>query len=75
MCSCAAAWWETQSLACADPEVSSFCRDAHPIESESVPAMIAASRTIALEHREIASVLTSSGLFFAGLPAIAFLIG
>jgi hypothetical protein len=37
--------------------------------------MIAASRTIALEHREIASVLTSSGLFFAGLPAIAFLIG
>ena len=73
MCSCAAAWWETQSLAFGDPEASSFCRDAHPIEFELVPTMIAASRTISLEHRESAGVLTSSDLFFAGLPACAFL--
>lgn len=37
--------------------------------------MIAASRTVILEHREIAGVLASSGLFFAGLLALACLVG
>lgn len=37
--------------------------------------MIAASRTVILEHREIAGVLASSALFFAGLLALACLVG
>lgn len=37
--------------------------------------MIAASRTVIREHREIAGVLASSGLFLAGVLALACLTG
>lgn len=36
--------------------------------------MIAASRTVILEHREIAGVLASSGLFLAGLSMLMALL-
>jgi hypothetical protein len=36
--------------------------------------MIAASRSLIREHREIAGVLASSGLFFAGLLTLATLL-
>jgi hypothetical protein len=36
--------------------------------------MIAASRTVIREHREIAGVLASSGLFFAGLLMLTALL-
>lgn len=56
-------------------EASSFGHEADPIEPDPVKAMIAASRTVILEHREIAGVLASSGLFFVSLLAFACLVG
>lgn len=56
-------------------EASSFGHEADPIEPDPVRAMIAASRTVILQHREIAGVLASSGLFFTGLLALVCLIG
>lgn len=55
-------------------EASSFGHEADPIELDPVNAMIAASRTVILEHREIAGVLASSGLFFVGFLIVAALL-
>ncbi len=56
-------------------EASSFRPEADPIEPDPARTMIAASRTVILQHREIASVLASAGLFFASLLALTCLVG
>ena len=56
-------------------EASSFGHEADPIQLDPVNAMIAASRTVILEHREIAGVLASSSLFFVSLLALSCVFG
>ncbi|AWN37210.1 hypothetical protein DK427_16975 [Methylobacterium radiodurans] len=56
-------------------ETSIFRPEADRIKPDPVHAMIAASRTLILQHREIAGVLASSGLFFASLLALTCLVG
>ncbi len=55
-------------------EASSFQPEADPIAPDPVNAMITTSRTVILEHREIAGVLASSALFFASLLMVTALL-
>ena len=55
--------------------MSSFKREPHRVALDPAATMLAASRTVILNHREGTAVLASSALFMMGAMSLIWLLG